>query len=61
MRSGGKDALFGQFAWTVWVGDVTTWKLPVLGFRARMGDVNRLAGPGKIRDLRVKPGLGSRQ
>jgi hypothetical protein len=47
MGSGGKDALFGQFAWTVWVGDVTTWKLPVLGSRARMGDVIRLAGPGQ--------------
>ncbi len=44
---GGKDALFGQFAWTVWVGDVTTRKLPVFGFRARMGDVIRLAGPGQ--------------
>jgi hypothetical protein len=46
MRSGGKDALFGQFAWTVWVGDVTT-QLPVLRSRARMGDVIRLAGPGQ--------------
>ena len=47
MGSGGKDALFGQFAWTVWVGDVTTRKLSVVGFRARMGDVIRLAGPGQ--------------
>ncbi len=30
-------ALFGQLAWTVWVGDVTTRELPVLGSRARMG------------------------
>ncbi len=43
----GKDALFGQFVWTVWVGDVTARKLPVLGSRARMGDVIRLAGPGR--------------
>ena len=29
------------------VGDVATRKLPVLGSRARMGDVIRLAGPGQ--------------
>ncbi len=46
MGSGG-EALFGQLAWTVWVGDVTTRKLPVLGSRVRMGDVIRLAGPGQ--------------
>ena len=44
---GGKDVLFGRFSWTEWVGDVTTRKLPVVGFRARMGDVIRLAGPGR--------------
>ena len=44
---GEKHALSGQFAWTVWVGDVTTRKLPVIGSRARMGDVIRLAGPGQ--------------
>jgi hypothetical protein len=44
---GGEEALVGQFAWTVWVGDVTTRKLPVLGSRARMGDVIRLASPGQ--------------
>ncbi len=47
MGSGGKEALFGRFSRTVWVGDVTTRKLPVVGFRARMGDVIRLAGPGR--------------
>jgi hypothetical protein len=44
---GVKDVLFGRFSWTVWVGDVTTRKLPVVGFRARMGDVIGLAGPGR--------------
>ena len=44
---GGRMRCLGGFSWTVWVGDVTTRKLPVVGFRARMGDVIRLAGPGR--------------
>jgi hypothetical protein len=46
--------LIGSVPWRLdglrrgrWVGDVTTRKLPVVGFRARMGDVIGLAGPGR--------------